>query len=228
MGQNDAIPPGTKRQWPEVARHCTVESSEKPLCYSRAVIPNTRRSNSLITARGRPCGSSSSSRPLRRRASLADPRLRNRSPARSRRSRTPARSRWVIATRRSVLVLRRQAAGHRLRDGHLHEDRRRGEGRAQAAEAQGEAQPGHLGHAHSADGERHDRPRMRIDHQQSRSSEAGELHHHPFRHRQPFRFEKVGEHQDARRSQGQDHRLDLGHHQHQADHRGQRARRISA
>ena len=36
-----------------------------------------------------------------------------------------------------------------------------------------EAQPGDLGDPHSADGERHDRPRVRLDHQQSRAAEAG-------------------------------------------------------
>ena len=40
--------------------------------------------------------------------------------------------------------------------------------------------------------------------------------------------QEVVEHQVARRPEGQDHRLDRGHHQHQADHRDQRRARTWA
>ena len=39
---------------------------------------------------------------------------------------------------------------------------------------------------------------------------------------------KLGQAEQARRPQGQDHRLDRRHHQHQADHRDQQRRRTSA
>ena len=54
-----------------------------------------------------------------------------------------------------------------------HAHRRRGEGRAEDAEARGQLPARHLGEPHPADGERHDRPRVRLDHQQRRAPEAG-------------------------------------------------------
>jgi glutamate/aspartate transport system substrate-binding protein len=44
------------------------------------------------------------------------------------------------------------------------------------------------------------------------------VHHHPLRHRQPLGSQALGQAQQARGPEGQDHRLDRGHHQHQADH----------
>jgi ABC-type amino acid transport substrate-binding protein len=89
-------------------------------------------------------------------------------------------------------------------------------------ESQGRPQSRHVGDAHPADGQRHDRPRMRFDHQQSRPPEAGELHQHPLRHGQPLRREEVVEHQEARGPQGQDRRLDGRHDEHQVADRGER------
>ncbi len=83
-------------------------------------------------------------------------------------------------------------------------------------------QSGHLGQPHPADGERHDRPRVRLDDEQPRAPEAGRLHHHVLRDRQPLGREEVVEAEDARRPEGQDDRLDGGHDQHQADQRDQR------
>ena len=53
------------------------------------------------------------------------------------------------------------------------QDRRRGQGRAQDRQARRQAAAGHLRHPHPADGERHHRPRVRLDHQQPRAPEAG-------------------------------------------------------
>ena len=72
-----------------------------------------------------------------------------------------------------VLLSGRQPEAGRLCDGHLLQDRRRREEGAQARQARGQAQSGHLGDPHSADGQRHHRPRMRLDHQQRRAPEAG-------------------------------------------------------
>ena len=155
--------------------------------------------------------------------SAPDPRSPRTSPARSRRSRRPARSPLATANPRCRFPITTTSNRSWAMPWTSAPDRRRGEERAQAPQARHQAQPGHLGHAHPADGERHHRSRMRLDHQQSRAAEAGLLHHHPFRHRQPLRVEEIRQSQDGRRSQGQDHRVDLGHHQHQADHRDRRA-----
>jgi hypothetical protein len=125
----------------------------------------------------------------------------------------------------AVLVLRRPAAGRGLCHGPLLPDRRWGEEQSQARQARGQAQSRDLGHPHPVDGERHHRPRVRLDHQQSRAAEAGLLHHHAFRHRQPLRLQESREPEDGGRPQGQDRGVDLGHHQHQADHRDRRTQK---
>ena len=142
--------------------------------------------------------------------------------ARSRRSRIPAHHHRPPRRLAALLLLRRQAAAHRLRHGPVREDRRRGEGRAEDAQPQDQLPAGHLRQPHPADGERHHRPRVRLDHQQPRAPGAGVVHQHPLRHRQPLGGEEVRQAEDAAGPEGQDHRLDRGHHQHQADHRDQR------
>ena len=75
----------------------------------------------------------------------------------------------------------------------------------------------------SADGQRDHRPRMRIHDQQHRPAEAGGVHQYAFPDGHPgARFQEVEQARLDRRSQGQAGGLHLGHHQHQAAHRGQR------
>ena len=121
----------------------------------------------------------------------------------------------------SVLLSGRQPEADRLRDGHLLQDRRRREKGAQARQARGQAHSGDVGDAHSVAGQRHHRPRMRLDHQQCRAAEADRLHQHPLPDREPLRFQEVEQDQLDRRSQGQAGGLHVGYHQHQAAHRGQ-------
>ena len=98
-----------------------------------------------------------------------------------------------------VLVLRRQAAARRLRDGPVREDRRRGEDRAEDAEARGQV----LSSVTSAN-------RIPLMANGTIDLECGSttnnlerqkqvcVHDHALRHRQPLRREEVVEHQDAR------------------------------
>ena len=51
---------------------------------------------------------------------------------------------------------------------------------------EGQLPAGDLGQPHPADGERHHRPRVRLDHQQPRAPGAGLVHDHALRHRQPL------------------------------------------
>ena len=121
-----------------------------------------------------------------------------------------------------VFLSRRQPEADRLCDGHLLQDRRRREEGAQARQARGQAQSGDVIDPHSAAGQRHHRPRMRLDHQQCRAAEADFLHQYPFPDREPFRLEEGKQARQDRRPQGQVGGLDLGHHQYQAAHRSQR------
>ena len=122
----------------------------------------------------------------------------------------------------SVFLSRRQPEADRLCDRHLLQDRRCREERAQARQARGQVQSGDVVDPDSIAGQRHHRPRMWIDHQQRRPSEAGCLYQYPFSDRDPFRLQEIQQAQLDRRSQGQVGGLDLRHHQHQAAHRSQR------
>ncbi len=80
-----------------------------------------------------------------------------------------------------VLVPRRQAAADRLRDGPLHEGRRRGQGRAQDAQSQGQSSAGHLRQPDSPAAGRQHRHGVRLDDQQHRAAEAGGVRPHVLR-----------------------------------------------
>jgi hypothetical protein len=67
----------------------------------------------------------------------------------------------------------------------------------------------------SADRQRHHRPRMRLDDEQSGAREPGGVHAYLFPHCQPVRCQDVERAQNHRRPQGQDGRLDFGYVQHQ-------------
>ena len=86
----------------------------------------------------------------------------------------------------TVFVSGRQPEADRLCDGHLLQNRRRGEERTQARQARGQAQSGDVIDPHPLTGQRHHRSRMRLDHQQRRAPEAGCLHQHPLPDRKPL------------------------------------------
>jgi glutamate/aspartate transport system substrate-binding protein len=90
------------------------------------------------------------------------------------------------------------------------------------AGAQGQLPAGDVGEPHSADGERHDRPRVRLDDEQSRAPGAGVVHDDAFRHRERWVYKKssnVGKLADLK---GKTDRLDRRHHEHQGHDRNQR------
>nr|GEU28154.1 ABC transporter, putative [Tanacetum cinerariifolium] len=93
-----------------------------------------------------------------------------------------------------VLVPRRPPAVPGLFDRPVHEDRRGRAEKAQHDRAEGGDQPGHCRQPHSADGQRHHRPRMRFHHQQRRAAKAGGVRAH-----------HVHDHAERRAQAGHDH-----------------------
>ena len=61
------------------------------------------------------------------------------------------------------------------------------------SQARRQAHAGDVGDAHSVDRKRHGRSRMRLDNEQRRAAEAGRLHEHAFRHREPLRLQEIGQ-----------------------------------
>src|SRR5258707_5765176 len=90
-----------------------------------------------------------------------------------------------------VFLSGRQPEADRFCDGHLLQNRRRREEGTQARQARGQAQSGDVIDPHSIAGQRHHRPRMRLDHQQRRTSESDGLCQNPLSDRELVCFEEV-------------------------------------